>query len=74
MSKKSMEHSCALAVFILVDFLPSGCPLNSPAALAPALRPWLLQAGWASLFLIPMFSVYVVFFNILGAKDTRKAR
>ena len=74
MSKKSVEHSCTLAVFS-PDFLPSGCPLNLPARRWHLLSNWwLLQAGWASLFLIPMFSVEVVFFNILVAKDTRKAR
>lgn len=55
--KEVMEHCCTLAVFS-PDFLPSGFPLNPTAARWYLLSDWwLLQAGWASLFLIPVFSV-----------------
>lgn len=62
-----------MAIFTL-DFLQSGCPLSPPAELAPALRLGLLQAALASLSLIPVFSVYVVFFNFLGAKGRFRKR
>lgn len=56
-----------MAVFTL-NFPLSGCPLSPPAELAPARKLGLLKAVLASLSLITVFSVYVGFFNFLGAK------